>query len=64
MEICHKGIFISIWHLPVQIKVHEENIRTKSETSEEYLEHCQTSKIKLFAEMLKGFQLVTIVFIL
>ena len=29
MEICPKGIFISIWHLPVQIKVHKENIGTK-----------------------------------
>ena len=28
MEICPKGIFISIWHLPCQIKVHKENIRT------------------------------------
>ena len=29
MEICSKGIFISIWNLYIQIKVHKENIRKK-----------------------------------
>ena len=36
MEICPKGI--TIWYLPVQIKVHKENIRAKHETSETYSE--------------------------
>ena len=31
MEMCLKGIFISIEHLRVQIKAHKENIRTKRE---------------------------------
>ena len=34
MKIYPKGSFISISHLPVQIKVHKENIITKRETSE------------------------------
>ena len=63
MEICPKGIFISIWHLPVQIKAHQENIATKRETSEACSEPSQTSKMKLFAKILNGFQLLTIVFI-
>ena len=49
MEIYPKRIFISIWHPPVQIKVHKENIRTKLETSDAYSEPCQTSKMKLFS---------------
>ena len=48
MNTCPKGIFISIWHLPVEIKVHQENIRTKRETSEAYSEPCQKSKMKFF----------------
>ena len=62
MEICPKEVFISIWHLRVQIKVHKENMRTKCETLEAYSEPCQTSKIKLFAKILNGFQLLTTVF--
>ena len=51
MVSCPKGIFISIWHLPAQIKVHKENIRrTKRETSETYSEPCQISKMRLFCE--------------
>ena len=97
MKICPKEIFISIWHLPFQIKVHKENIRTKRETSEAYSEPfrtsnmkllvnltafryqllplskllyteaysapSQTSKMELFAKILNGFHLLTIVFI-
>ena len=48
MEICPKGIFIPILHLPVQVKLPKENIRTKRETSDAYSEHCQTAKRKLF----------------
>ena len=55
MEICIKGIFISIWNLP--IKVRKENIRTKSEISEAYSELSQTYKMELFANILDGFQL-------
>ena len=62
-EICRKGNFISISHLPVQIKVHKENIRTKSETSEAYSEPCYTSKIKFLAKIVNSFQLFTIAFI-
>ena len=62
METCPKVTFISIRHLPVQIKIHKENIRTKCDASEEYSELCQTSKMKLFAKTLNGFQLLTIVF--
>ena len=36
MEICPKENFISISYLPVQIKVHKENIRAMRENSEEY----------------------------
>ena len=46
MEICPKEIFISILHLPVQIKVPKENIRTKSETSEVYSEPSRISKME------------------
>ena len=63
MEIYPKGNFFSIWHLPIQIKVHKENIITKRETSVSYLEPCQTFKMKLFAKVRKGFQPLTIVFI-
>ena len=63
MEMCPKGIFISIWHLPVEIQVDKENIRTKRDTSEAYSERSQTSKIELFAKILNGFQPLTIVFI-
>ena len=55
MEICPKGIFMSIWHLPVQVKIHKQNIRTKRETLEAYSEPCQTSKMKLFAKYLTAF---------
>ena len=64
MEVCPKGISISIWHLPVEIKVHIENIRTKSKTSEAYSQPCQTSKMNLFVKTLNRFQLLTIVFIM
>ena len=60
MEIRPKGIFISIWHLHVQIKNHKENTRTKRETSEAYSEPCQTSKMKIFVKILNGFQLLSI----
>ena len=43
MEIYPNILFISVRHLPVQIKVHKGNIRTKREVPEEYSEHCQTS---------------------
>ena len=58
MEICPKRIFISVWHLPGQIKVHKENIRKKRETSEAYSEPCQTWKMKLFAKIHNAFQLL------
>ena len=58
METCPKVTFISIRHLPVQIKIHKENIRTKCDASEEYSELCQTSKMKVFAKTLNGFQLL------
>ena len=58
MEICPKGVFISIWLLPVQIKVQKENIRTKRETSEAYSEPYKTSKMKLFTKILNGFHLL------
>ena len=58
MNICPKGIFISIWHFPVQIKVHKENIRTNSDDSEVYSEPFKTSKMKLFAKLLNGFELL------
>ena len=51
MEIFPKGIFISIWYLPVQIKIHKENTRTKRETSEAYSEPSQTSMMKLLAKI-------------
>ena len=60
MEIFPNHDFISIWHLPVQIKVHKENIRTKCDTSEAYKEPCQTSKMKLFGKILYGFQLIIV----
>ena len=63
MEICPKGIFNSIWHLPVQIKVLKENIIPKRETSEAHSEPCKTSKMKLFAKILDSFQLLTIALI-
>ena len=63
MEICPKGNFIPILHLPVQVKVPKENIRTKRETSDAYLEHCQTAKRKRFAKTRNDSQLPTIVFI-
>ena len=63
MNICPKGIFISIWHFPVQIKVHKENIRTNSDDSDVYSEPFKTSKMKLFAKLLNGFELLTIFFI-
>ena len=63
MEICIKGIFISICNLPVPIRVHKENIRTKRETPEAYSELSRTSKMELFPKILNGFQLLTIVFI-
>ena len=55
MEIFPNHDFISTRHLPVQIKVHKENIRTKCDTSEAYKEPCQTSKMKLFGKILYGF---------
>ena len=58
MEICLEGSFISVWHLPVQIQVLNENIRTKRETSEGYSEPCQTFKMKPFAKILNGCQLL------
>ena len=54
MEIHPKGIFISIWHLHVQIKNHKENTRTKRETSEAYSEPCQTSKMKIFVKKISA----------
>ena len=63
METLPKGIFIANFYLPVQIKVHKENIRTKRETSEAYSEPCETSEMELFAKILNGFPLQTIVFI-
>ena len=63
MEVGPKGFSISVWHLPVEIKVHVENIRTKRKTSEAYSQPCQTSKMKLFAKTLNRFQLLTIVLI-
>ena len=50
MEICPKEIYISIWHLPYQIKVHKENIRAKRETSEASSGPCQTFKMTIFCE--------------
>ena len=50
MELCPKRNFISILHLPVQIKVHKENIRTKFETSETYSEPYETSKMELLGK--------------
>ena len=61
MKICLKGIFISVQHLLVQIKVHKENVKIKRESSEAYSEPCQTSKFYL--QILNGSQLLTIVFI-
>ena len=61
MEIYHRWIFISIWNFPVQINnfsVQKENVRTKLENSEMHLELCQTSKMKLFPEILNDFQLL------
>ena len=55
MEIYPKVIFISIWHVPDQINIHRENTRTKPETSEAYSEPWETSKMKLFAKILKDF---------
>ena len=63
MEIYPRRIFISIWNLPVQIKVNKENKRTKRVTSEVYSEPCKTSKMKLFAIILNVFQLLTVEFI-
>ena len=34
MEICPKGISISIWHLPIQLKVQKQHITRKPDTSE------------------------------
>ena len=51
-----KGIVISIWHLPAEIKIRKENIRTKRDTSKAYSEPCQS-------KILNGFQLLSIVFI-
>ena len=59
----NKRIFPSICQLPFQIKVLRENIRTKRETSEAYSEPDRTSKIKLFAKILRNFHILTIVFI-
>ena len=59
MEIWPKGIFISIWYLSVQSKVHNKNLRKKRETSEVFSESCQTSKMKI----LNNFHLLPIVFI-
>ena len=53
MEICPKEIYISIWHLPYQIKVHKENIRAKRETSEASSGPCQTFKMTIFARIHK-----------
>ena len=60
MEICPKYFLF-----PPGIYLSNENpeARTKSETSEVYLETCQTSKMKLFVKVLNGFQLQEIVFI-
>ena len=59
MKFCLKGNFFSISHLPVQIKVYKENIRTNRETSQQAnSELCQTSKMKLFAKILNSFQLL------
>ena len=63
MEIYPKGISLPSGNLPVQIKAHRENIRTKRETPDAYSEICQISKMKLFAKILNSFQLLTIVFI-
>ena len=43
---------MEIWQLPVQVKVHKENVRTKRETAEAYLEPSRKSKMELFAKML------------
>ena len=58
METCPKGNFISISHLPVPVKVHKENIKTKRETTGASSEPCETSKVKPFAKIRKGFQLL------
>ena len=58
MNIYPKGIFISIWHFSVQIKVHKENIRTNSDDTEVYSEPFKTSKMKFFAKLLNGFELL------
>ena len=58
MKVRYKGIFISIWHLTTQIKVHKENIKTKHETSEAYSKPCHTTKMELFTKILNGFQLL------
>ena len=52
MEIYPKEIFIYIWHLSFQIKVHKENIRTKCKTSDGYSGPYRTSNMTLFAKAL------------
>ena len=47
MEICPKGTFISIWHLPPQ-REHKNKLPLHSEP-------CQISKMKLFANILNDF---------
>ena len=46
MDICPNKIFISIWHFPVQKKIHKENIGTKRQTLEACLDPWKTFKIK------------------
>ena len=58
-EIWSEGISISIQYLPVQIKVHKENIRTKCENSEMYSEPCEISKMRLW-KIVNNFQPLTI----
>ena len=57
IEIYPNTIFISIRHFPVQTKNHSENIRAKCKTAGSY-SPCQTSKMKPFTKIFKGFQLI------
>ena len=59
-EICPKGIFVSIWYLPVQVKAHKKTHKNKGWDlqAEAYWKSCQTSKEGLFAKILNGFQML------
>ena len=63
LHTCLEGILISIWHLTIQMTILQRKHKNKAWDLRDVSEPCQTSKVKFFAKMLNGFQLLTIVFI-